>query len=96
MKLYALQPEMQVQPGPAEIRIPLACAEELPFPMEAMSNPETVEKLVLETPIQPICQSPLEQPVSVSKDQVRVLIVDDNEINLKVSDVRENPITVSR
>lgn len=96
MELYALQPEIKAPPRPAEILIPLACAEELPLPVQVISIPKTVESPVLETPIQAICQSPLEQPVSVSKDQLRALIVDDNEINLKVSDFRENPIAVSR
>lgn len=95
MKLYELQSDIKVQPGPAELSIPLACAEELPLPVEAISIPETAEKLVLETPIQPVSPIALEQPFIASKDQIRVLIVDDNEINLKVSHARENPVALS-
>jgi hypothetical protein len=85
-ELHAMQPEVVVAHA-TEVATLSSCPEDPPTQPKPIPLPETPIEMVPQTPIELVCQSPLGEAVSETKDQMRVLIVDDNDINLKVSDV---------
>lgn len=83
MELHALQLEVATAYS-TETAVPSISLEDIPPQAEPITLPETPVELVPQTPIELVCASPLEDPVDKLKDQIHVLIVDDNDINLKV------------
>ena len=65
--------------------MPPIVSEELPAQAEPIAIPETPVELVPQTPIEVVCPNPPEKMDTEAKDQMHVLIVDDNDINVQVS-----------
>jgi len=86
MELYKLEPQISVS-GITELHIASISIEESPPQPEPSTFPETPKEMVPQTPVELVCQSPLEGSAIETNNKMRVLIVDDNDINLKVSDI---------
>lgn len=71
--------------------VPPVGPEELPSQVEPIVIPETPVELVPETPIEVVCPNPPGNVESEAKDQMHVLIVDDNDINVQVSKSLKRP-----
>ncbi|CAG8032729.1 unnamed protein product [Penicillium salamii] len=81
--LLASQPEDEYF-GATDLDVPPVGPEELPSQVEPIVIPETPVELVPETPIEVVCPNPPGNVESEAKDQMHVLIVDDNDINVQI------------
>ncbi|CAG7928908.1 unnamed protein product [Penicillium olsonii] len=82
-KLLETQPENECF-GVTELNVPPIVSEELPAQAEPIAIPETPVELVPQTPIEVVCPNPPEKMDTEAKDQMHVLIVDDNDINVQI------------
>jgi hypothetical protein len=92
MELHKLEPQI----GALDItgvHISSICSEEAPLEPESSAIPDTSEEMVPQTPVELVGQSPLGVSVIETNNQMHVLIVDDNDINLKVSEVSRHLVT---
>jgi hypothetical protein len=87
MELHKLEPRIATLDS-TEVPVLPTCAEEVLTQPEQPGIPETPVEMVPQTPVQLVCQSPLEGSTIVAHSQIHVLLVDDNDINLKVSELR--------
>ncbi|CAG8413696.1 unnamed protein product [Penicillium salamii] len=81
--LLASQPEDEYFRA-TDLDVPPAGPEGLSSQLKAIAIPETPVALVPETPIEVVCPNPPGDVDSEAKDQMHVLIVDDNDINVQI------------
>ncbi|KAK4909031.1 hypothetical protein LTR66_017517, partial [Elasticomyces elasticus] len=81
-ELFASQPESEYF-GETPLETPPVSKEPAPQE-ETITIPETPVELVPQTPVELVCPNPSENVDAESKDQLHVLIVDDNDINVKI------------
>lgn len=83
-ELFASQPESEYF-GETQVETPPVCSQEPAPQTETITIPETPVELVPQTPVEIVCPNSSENVDAELKDQLHVLIVDDNDINVKVS-----------